>query len=76
MSHLPCSWCPKGRKAEDGTIPLDYHLLEMETAEYLARTQANVIDSDATVIFSYGSVSGGSLQTLSYAHGRGALSRC
>ncbi len=61
-------WCPKGRKAEDGSIPLDYHLTEMASAEYLPRTQANVIDSDATVILTYGPMSGGSLQTATYAH--------
>ena len=61
-------WCPKGRKAEDGVIPDEYHLTEMLSAEYLARTKANVIDSDATVIFTYGPPSGGSLQTITYAH--------
>lgn len=61
-------WCPKGRKAEDGIIPLDYHLTEMESEEYLARTQANVIDSDAALIFTHGPLSGGSLKTAEYAH--------
>ena len=61
-------WCPKERKAEDGVIPDEYHLTEMLSAEYLARTKANVIDSDATVIFSYGPLSGGSLQTATYSH--------
>jgi len=53
-------WCPKGRKAEDGVIPAEYHLTEMLTDKYLPRTQANVIDSDATVIFTYGPLSGDS----------------
>jgi putative molybdenum carrier protein len=61
-------WCPKGRKAEDGVIPAKYHLTEMSSAEYLPRTQANVIDSDATIIFSYGPLFGGSLETATYAH--------
>ena len=61
-------WCPKGRKAEDGVIPVEYHLTEMSSAEYLPRTQANVIDSDATIIFSYGPLFGGSLETATYAH--------
>ena len=61
-------WCPKGRKAEDGMIPTKYHLTEMSSAKYLTRTQANVIDSDATVIFTYGSLTGGSLKTATYAH--------
>jgi len=61
-------WCPKGRKAEDGIIPSEYHLNEMASAEYLPRTKANVFDSDATVIFTYGLLSGGSLKTVMYAH--------
>ncbi len=24
-------WCPKGRKAEDGVIPVEYHLHEIST---------------------------------------------
>ncbi len=61
-------WCPKRRKAEDGIIPADYHLTEMQSDEYFPRTQANVIDSDATVIFTNGPISGGSLKTVEYAH--------
>ena len=60
-------WCPKGRKAEEGIIPFKYHLNEMASSEYLPRTKANVFDSDATIIFSYGPLSGGSLQTATYA---------
>ncbi|MCA9420414.1 MAG: putative molybdenum carrier protein [Nitrospira sp.] len=61
-------WCPKGRIAEDGAIPVDYYLNEMVSPQYLPRTKANVVDSDATVIFTYGPLSGGSLQTATYAH--------
>ena len=61
-------WCPKGRKAEDDIIPVEYHLTEMESDECLARTQANVIDSHATLILTHGLLSGGSLKTGEYAH--------
>ncbi len=61
-------YCPKGRKAEDGVIPAKYSLKEMLTEQYLPRTQANVIDSDATVIFTYGPLKGGSLMTATYVH--------
>ena len=44
-------WCPKGRKAEDGTIPERYGLSETSRADYLQRTEANVRESDGTVIF-------------------------
>jgi hypothetical protein len=60
-------WCPRGRKAEDGVIPVKYHLTEMPSAAYLPRTKTNVVDADATVIFTYGPLSGGSLKTMTYA---------
>ncbi len=61
-------WCPRGRKAEDGVIPVEYHLREMASPNYLPRTKANVFDSDATVIFTNGPLTGGSLKTMSYVH--------
>ena len=60
-------WCPKGRKAEDGVIPAKYLLKEMTSADYLVRTEANVVDSDATVIFTMGALEGGSKKTAQYA---------
>lgn len=44
-------WCPKGRVAEDGTIPAKYQLKESFSSAYPPRTEANVLDSDATAIF-------------------------
>ena len=61
-------WCPKGRKAEDGKIPDRYALQEMESGDYLRRTEQNVIDSDATLVFTLGRATGGSLRTLEFAH--------
>ena len=44
-------WVPKGRRAEDGTVPADYgDLRETGSPDYLARTEANVVDSDATLV--------------------------
>ncbi len=45
-------WCPRGRIAEDGVLDERYHLHETRSAAYSERTLRNVIDSDATVIFS------------------------
>jgi hypothetical protein len=45
-------WCPRGRRAEDGTIPVAYRLRETREAEYAVRTRRNVIDADATAVFS------------------------
>jgi len=61
--------CPKGRKAEDGIIPAKYQLQETDSTDYLRRTEQNVIESDATVVFTLGKLSGGSLRTVEFAHG-------
>ena len=68
-------WCPKGRRAEDGVIPISYPLTEMRSKEYLRRTERNVIDSDATVVFTRGRPAGGSRRTVLFAeqHGRPCL---
>ena len=60
-------WCPNGRKAEDGAIPAHYQLREHESSSYLARTEANVVDSDVTVILTMGPLKGGSLKTKEFA---------
>jgi hypothetical protein len=44
-------WCPRGRLAEDGPIAARYHLRETPARRYAQRTEWNVRDSDATVIF-------------------------
>jgi hypothetical protein len=66
-------WCPKGRKAEDGTIPARYELRETTTANYLERTERNVRDSDGTLIFTMArELAGGSKRTADFAkkHGK------
>ena len=68
-------WCPKGRKSEDGPLPARYQLTETPTASYLVRTERNAAESDATVIFTLGVLSGGSQRTADFAkrHGRPCL---
>ena len=63
-------WCPKGRRAEDGTIPLRYELRENETADYSVRTEQNVIDSDGTLILFRQKLSGGTRLTKQIAEKR------
>jgi hypothetical protein len=41
-------WCPRGRLAEDGTIPARYQLEETPEADYAQRTEWNVRDADGT----------------------------
>jgi hypothetical protein len=60
-------WCPKGRLAADGPLPLRYRLRETESAGYRQRTKLNVNDSDATLIFNTGELHGGTLQTVRFA---------
>ena len=61
-------WCPKGRKAEDGILSVQYQLTETPSASYPQRTQWNVRDSDGTVIFTMASkLSGGSKLTADAA---------
>ena len=43
-------WCPKGRLAEDGVIPLRYPLQETPSQQYAQRTRWNVRDADGTLI--------------------------
>jgi hypothetical protein len=66
--NLPSGgWCPKGRRAEDGSIPADYPLEETEVSSYEARTELNVRDSDATLIILRGPPSGGTAYTIAMA---------
>jgi hypothetical protein len=60
-------WMPKGRLAEDGTVPARYNLKEMRSKDYLKRTEQNVIDSDCTLVFSFGPPSGGTKRTVMFA---------
>ena len=61
-------WCPKGRLAEDGPIAGGYRLRETPAADYATRTEWNVRDADATVIFSIAKkLSGGSRLTAELA---------
>ena len=56
-------WCPRGRLAEDGSIPSRYELVENDSSNYKVRTAQNVEDSDATLILHQRPISGGTLLT-------------
>ncbi|MEX0680800.1 MAG: putative molybdenum carrier protein [Balneolales bacterium] len=65
-------WVPRGRLAEDGTIPQHYeHLKETPEEETGLRTEWNIRDSDATLIISHGPLDGGSLYTRVQAEAMG-----
>lgn len=61
-------WCPKGRKALDGTLDEKYLLRETPSSGYLQRTEWNVRDTEGTVVFTLGKkLTGGSLRTYQFA---------
>lgn len=69
-------WCPKGRLALDGPLHAKYCLKETPSAAYPQRTEWNVRDSDATVVFTLVPVpTGGSKKTCTLAekHGKPCL---
>jgi len=66
-------WVPKGRRTEKGRIPERFnHLRQHWSRHYPPRTEKNVVDSDGTVIFTFGKPDGGSLLTVDFAkqHGK------
>ncbi|MCS7079716.1 MAG: putative molybdenum carrier protein [Chloracidobacterium sp.] len=65
---LACTgWCPKGRWAEDGPLPLEYPLIETPEADPEQRTEWNVRDSHATLIIVEDELCGGTYFTLQCA---------
>jgi hypothetical protein len=61
---IPCGgWCPRGRRAEDGSLPLRYPLSETPNHAYPERTEWNVRDSDGTLILCRGRLKGGTALT-------------
>lgn len=63
-------WCPRGRLAEDGRIPVGYDLQPTPDPDYAQRTAWNVRDADVTVIFSgRQGLGGGSAFTATVAAG-------
>jgi len=60
-------WCPKGRIAHDGPIPLRYNLQETTSKAYPPRTALNIRDADGTLILHDGSFSRGTRLTMRLA---------
>ncbi len=67
-NNIACSgWCPKGRKAEDGIIPLSYPLKETLSSRYAKRTFKNVDDSQGLLVFVDGEEDEGTILAIDYA---------
>ena len=58
---------PKGRKTEAGPLSTRYQLEEHRSPRYRDRTEANILAADATLICSFGPLSGGSALTEALA---------
>jgi hypothetical protein len=56
-------YCAKGRTAEDGTIPENYPMVELESPESFYRTEKNVMESDGTLILNIGELTQGTKLT-------------
>ncbi|MFZ1414779.1 MAG: putative molybdenum carrier protein [Defluviicoccus sp.] len=61
-------WVPRGRLAEDGSVPHRYPVRETQSRGYAHRTVRNVQDSDATLILTRGAPTGGTALTQRHAH--------
>ncbi len=59
---------PSGRRTEDGHLPARYErMTEMRSRHYQVRTEKNVIDADATLLFTGRKVGSGSALTRKMA---------
>lgn len=66
-ASFPCGgWCPEGRKAEDGPIHPRYPMTVLPGAGYRQRTRQNVVDSDGTLVIHFGTLSGGTRETVRF----------
>jgi hypothetical protein len=60
-------WVPLGRMTEKGRLSPRYNMQEIDAINYDLRTEKNVTDSDGTLLFSSGTLKGGSLLTKKLA---------
>ena len=59
---------PSGRRTEDGYLSRTYTKMnEVKSRHYQARTEKNVMDSDATIVFTYNRMGSGSALTMKKA---------
>ncbi len=59
---------PAGRRTEEGYLPRSYtKMKEVKSRHYYVRTEKNVMDADATLIFTYRRMGSGSALTIKKA---------
>jgi hypothetical protein len=47
-------WAYKGRKTDDGVLPEQYNVQGIDNPSYFERLDKNIVDSEGTVILTYG----------------------
>ncbi len=47
-------WCYRNRKTDGGVLPEHYNVREIKNPSYFERLKKNIIDSDGTVVLTYG----------------------
>ena len=53
-------WCYRNRKTDGGVLPKHYNVKEIDNPSYFERLEKNIIDSDGTVVLTYGQMAIGS----------------
>jgi hypothetical protein len=61
-------WTYKRRKTEGGALPEQYNVTEIANPSYFERLEKNIIDSEGTVILTYGQLIRGSIATKDLAN--------
>jgi hypothetical protein len=56
-------WTYKHRKTENGELPEKYNVKQIASPSYFERLEKNIIDSDGTVILTYGQLIRGAIAT-------------
>ena len=53
-------WCYRDRKIDGGILPRRYNVKEIDNPSYFQRLEKNIVDSEGTVVLSYGQLVMGS----------------
>ncbi|VGO11869.1 hypothetical protein PDESU_00416 [Pontiella desulfatans] len=59
-------WCPKNKQPTGDNIPEGFKLWELDYESEEARPIPNVIESDAILLFTHGTISGDTLKIIEY----------
>ena len=60
-------WCYRDRKTDGGVLAEHYNVKEIENPSYFERLEKNIIDSDGTIVLTYGQLAFGSKAIKDFA---------